>query len=430
LVERGTEFPVSVELQAFYHLSVALAIGLLIGIERGWKERQAEEGGRVAGVRTYGLIGLLGGGSALLAEHLGPLAMGLALVGCAGMLTAAYVVNLHRGNEDVGITSLVAGLLTFVLGALAAVGEVSIAAASAVVTTLLLGYKPLIHRWVGAMEGTELRAGIKLLLISVVLLPILPNQGYGPWQALNPYVIWWMVVLIAAISFVGYFAVKIGGARRGVVFTGLFGGLASSTAVTLHFSRMARRDAAMAPILATGILLACGTMFPRMLLIASIFNPDLFAPMLVPAAVMALLVYLPAVLYWRSQMHRKTDTNSPLRNPLDLKTALSFGLLLALVMLLGAVLQNRFGESGVLALAAASGVADVDAITLSLARMSEGDLALRVAAMGVVIAASVNSLTKGGMATVIGGQDIGLRVGLPLLASAIGGLVSAWLWIW
>jgi uncharacterized membrane protein (DUF4010 family) len=129
-------------------------------------------------------------------------------------------------------------------------------------------------------------------------------------------------------------------------------------------------------------------------------------------------------------MHRKTDTNSPLRNPLDLKTALSFGLLLALVMLLGAVLQDRFGESGVLALAAASGVADVDAITLSLARMSEGDLALRVAAMGVVIAASVNSLTKGGMATVIGGQDIGLRVGLPLLASAIGGLVSAWLWIW
>lgn len=420
----------SVELQAFYYLSVALAIGLLIGIERGWKERQAGEGGRVAGVRTYGLIGLLGGGSALLAEHLGPLAMGLALVGCAGMLTAAYVVNLHRGNEDVGITSLVAGLLTFVLGALAAVGEVSIAAASAVVTTLLLGYKPLIHRWVGAMEGTELRAGIKLLLISVVLLPILPNQGYGPWQALNPYVIWWMVVLIAAISFVGYFAVKIGGARRGVVFTGLFGGLASSTAVTLHFSRMARRDAAMAPILATGILLACGTMFPRMLLIASIFNPDLFAPMVVPAAVMALLVYLPAVLYWRSQMHRKTDTNSPLRNPLDLKTALSFGLLLALVMLLGAVLQDRFGESGVLALAAASGVADVDAITLSLARMSEGDLALRVAVMGVVIAASVNSLTKGGMATVIGGQDIGLRVGLPLLASAIGGLVSAWLWIW
>ena len=430
MVERGTEFPVSVELQAFYYLSVALAIGLLIGIERGWKERQAGEGGRVAGVRTYGLIGLLGGGSALLAEHLGPLAMGLALVGCAGMLTAAYVVNLHRGNEDVGITSLVAGLLTFVLGALAAVGEVSIAAASAVVTTLLLGYKPLIHRWVGAMEGTELRAGIKLLLISVVLLPILPNQGYGPWQALNPYVIWWMVVLIAAISFVGYFAVKIGGARRGVVFTGLFGGLASSTAVTLHFSRMARRDAAMAPILATGILLACGTMFPRMLLIASIFNPDLFAPMVVPAAVMALLVYLPAVLYWRSQMHRKTDTNSPLRNPLDLKTALSFGLLLALVMLLGAVLQDRFGESGVLALAAASGVADVDAITLSLARMSEGDLALRVAVMGVVIAASVNSLTKGGMATVIGGQDIGLRVGLPLLASAIGGLVSAWLWIW
>jgi len=161
--------------QAFYYLSVALAIGLLIGIERGWEEREAEEGERVAGVRTYGLIGLLGGGSALLAEHIGTLAMGLAFVGLAGALTAVYVVNLNRGDEA-GITSLVTGLLTFVLGALAALGEVAIAAASAVVTTLLLSYKPLLHRWVSALEVKELRAGIKLLLISVVLLPILQNE--------------------------------------------------------------------------------------------------------------------------------------------------------------------------------------------------------------------------------------------------------------
>ena len=416
--------------QIFYYLGVALAIGLLIGVERGWKEREAKEGSRVAGVRTYGLIGLLGGGSALLAEEFGSVVLGLAFIGVAGALTTVYVVNLPRGDADVGITSLVTGLLTFVFGVLAVMGEVAIAAASAVVTTLLLSYKPVLHHWVSALEAKELRAVIKLLLISVVLLPILPNQGYGPWQALNPYAIWWMVVLIAAISFVGYFAIKIAGARRGTVFTGLFGGLASSTALTLHFSRMSHRNSALAPMLAMGILLACGTMFPRMVLVASVLNADLFKLLLVPGAVMALLTYVPALLYWRAELHKKTEAVSPLKNPLELKTALSFGLLLALVMLLGKALQNWFGEVGVLALAAASGIADVDAITLSLARMSQDDLVLAIAVTGIVIAAAVNSLVKGGMATFVGGRKIGLRVGLPLLGGAIGGLISVWLWVW
>jgi uncharacterized membrane protein (DUF4010 family) len=415
--------------QMLYRLGAALAIGLLIGVERGWHEREAREGARIAGVRTYGLIGLLGGGAALLAEAFGALAFGLAFVGLAGLLAAVYVENLRRGRADVGITSLVAALLTFVLGALAAMGEVVIAAASAVVATLLLGYKPQLHRWVNALEGAELRAGIQLLLISVVLLPILPNRGFGPWAALNPYAIWWMVVLIAGLSFVGYVAVKIGGAARGTLFTGLAGGLASSTAVTLHFSRLAAREPALAPVLATGVLLACGTMFPRMLLVASLLNRALFEPLVVPAAAMALCAYAPALVYLRRQSRMHAYEASPLKNPLELKTALAFGALLALVMLLGEALRSLAGDSGVLALAAASGVADVDAITLSLARMSGEDLGLATAAVGVVVAGAVNSLVKGAMAGVIGGRALGLRVGLPLLAGACAGLAAAWLWI-
>jgi len=415
--------------QVFYHLGVALAIGLLIGTERGWKERGAGEGQRVAGVRTYGLIGLLGGGVVLLAEHLGPLLAGLAFVGLAGALATVYVVNLRR-QDDVGITSLVAGLLTFVFGGLAAAGEVAVAAACAVVTTLLLSYKPLLHQWVGALESKELRAGIKLLLISVVLLPILPDRGYGPWQVLNPYTIWWMVVLIAAISFVGYFAIKIGGARRGTVFTGLFGGLASSTALTLHFARLARHDDGIMPLLAMGILLACGTMFARMLVIAAVVHPPLLPALAVPALVMALLVYGPALVYWRLKKRMETGAAQSLKNPLQLRAALGFGLLLGLVMLLGRALEEWFGELGVLALAAASGVADVDAITLSLARMSSEDLALRVAVAGMVIAAAVNGLAKAGIAAAVGGRRVGLQVGLPLLASAIGGLAATWWLVW
>ena len=416
--------------QTLYYLCVALALGLLIGLERGWKQREEQEGQRVAGVRTYGLIGLLGGTSALLAEQLGPLVMGLMLAGLTVALTAVYIVNASQDEADVGITSLVAGLLTFVFGALAGFGEVAIAGASAVITTLLLGYKPLLHHWVSALKGKELRAGLKLLLISVVLLPILPNQGYGPWQALNPYEIWWMVVLVASISFVGYFAIKFGGAHKGTLFTGLFGGLASSTALTLHFSREARANTALAPMLATGILLACGTMFPRMLLIAVVLNVQLFQPLLLPALLMAMLIYVPALFYWWSIRHKKFDTASTLSNPLEIKTAISFGALLALVMLLGKALQAWLGEAGVLMLATASGVADVDAITLSLARMSQDELAARVAVMGIVIAAAVNSLVKGGMATVIGGREVGLRVGVPLLMSVVAGLLLAWFLIW
>lgn len=416
--------------QVFYYLGVALAIGLLIGVERGWQERKAEEGERIAGVRTFGLIGLLGGILALLAQQFGGALLGLAFVGLAGALAAVYVINQRQGDEDVGITSQVATLLTFALGALAATGELALAAAFAVVTALLLNYKPLLHRWVGALEARELHAGIQLLLISVVLLPVLPDRGYGPWQALNSYAIWWMVVLIATISFAGYFAVKIAGTRRGTIFTGLFGGLASSTAVTLHFSRLARAGAVPAPVLATGILLACGTMFPRMLLVASVLNPGMFRLLVVPAAVMALLVYGTALVHWRVAAQHETEAVSPLRNPLELKAALGFGLLLALIMLLGQALRRGFGDAGVLALAAASGVTDVDAITLSLARMSQDDLAGPVAATGIVIAAAVNSLAKGGMATFIGGRNIAPRVGLPLLACALGGLATAWLWVW
>ena len=418
------------EQQTLYYLGVALVIGLLIGIERGWKTREAPEGQRVAGVRTYGLIGLLGGSAALLAQPLGPLLMGLMFLGLAGSLTAVYVVNLGQDEDDVGITSLVASLLTFVFGALAGLGEVTIASASAVITTLLLGYKPLLHEWVSAMKGRELRAGLKLLLISVVLLPILPNQGYGPWQALNPYEIWLMVVLVAAISFVGYFAIKIGGTNKGTLFTGLFGGLASSTALTLHFSRLARSDAAMSAMLATGILLACGTMLPRMFLLVGILNVQLLPSLLLPALIMALLIYGPALFYWWSQRSQKKEVQSSLSNPLEIKTALYFGALLALVMLLGRALQAWQGDAGVLMLATVSGVADVDAITLSLARMSQEEITSRVAVTGIIIGAAVNSLVKAAMSFFIGGGQIGLRVSVPLLVSAVIGLLASWFLVW
>jgi uncharacterized membrane protein (DUF4010 family) len=170
-------------------------------------------------------------------------------------------------------------------------------------------------------------------------------------------------------------------------------------------------------------------MLPRMLLVASIVNAELFDLVLVPAVVMSAIIYLPGIFYWHSKTSRMSESETLVKNPLDVKAALTFGLLLALVLLLGKALQNWFGDAGVLALAAASGISDVDAITLSLARMSQDDLALRTAAAGIVIAAAVNSLAKACIAAAIGGRAIGLRAGLPLFCGAGAGLVTVWLWL-
>lgn len=415
------------EQQVIYQLGVALAIGLLVGVERGWHSRDQEEGSRVAGIRTFALVGLLGGVIGLITTQVGPLLLAIVFLAITILVVAAYTVNLRHGSADVGITSLIALLLTFALGAVATMGYIAAAAAVAVVATLILSYKPIMHRGLKALTAEELQAGIKLLLISIVMLPILPNQGYGPWQTLNPFAIWWMVVLIACISFVGYFAIRIGGSRNGILFTGVFGGLASSTPVTLHFAKMAKDEATLAPILATGILLACGTMFPRMLLVASVLNTNLFHTLLPPMLAMASITYIPAFIYMRHHTDYSTTSLQTLKNPLDLVTAVGFGILLTFILLLSKALQVWVGDAGVIALAAASGIADVDAITLSMARMSGSESFHNTAALAIILASAVNGLVKGVIALSIGGRQLGMRTTAPLLLSSVVGILMMYL---
>ncbi|NKI36115.1 MgtC/SapB family protein [Wenzhouxiangella sp. XN79A] len=417
------------DLATTHRLGVAIALGLLVGIERGWRGRDEPAGGRTAGLRTFGLIGLLGGVTGLLAEAFGAavpaaLLIGLAFIGLAGLAATVYA-RMHQPDGDQSMTTEVALLATFLLAVLAGVGRLELAVAGTVVMVLLLSYKELLHGWLTKLQYPELTAGFQLLLMSLVLLPLLPNRGFGPWDALNPYVIWWMVVLIAVLSFIGYFAVRIAGARAGTLFTALFGGLASSTAVTLTFARLARRRSGHERLLAGGILLACGTMFPRMLIVASLIHRALFEHLVGPTLLMAAITYASAVWLLRD---RKTSVRSEEllpRNPLELSSAFAFGALLALILLLGKALTEWFGDAGVYLLAAASGVADVDAITLSLSRLSRDSLALDVAVLGIVIAASVNSLVKAGMAMTVGGVALGRRVAIPLASAAAAGLLLA-----
>ena len=404
----------------------ALAIGLLIGVERGWRSRDEKDGMRLAGLRTYGLIGLLGGSAGLLAQYIGMTAFGFIFLGFTAAVTTMYAMQ-RRISSDTSITSLITTLLTFSLGVLAILDHVLLATSIAVVATILLRFKDTLHAWLRGLEQSELHAALQLLLISIVVLPILPDQGYGPWQAFNPYETWWMVVLIASISFVGYFVMKTSGSGKGVILTGLAAGMVSSTALTLHFSRLSQKQEEMKNLLAAGILVACGTMFPRIVLVASLINPALFSVLIMPMIVMTILTFSAAAIMWNQDAGYKPSQLNKLGNPLELKAALFFGALVVMMILLGKAAIHFFGETGIYILAAVSGIIDVDPINLTLARMSGTELSLNVATLSIVIASSSNTLIKAMLTMFIGGPSMGVRIVLPLLLVVTAGLTTAWL---
>lgn len=416
------------QLDPVYRLGLALAIGLLIGVERGWHERAEPEGARVAGLRTFGLVGFLGGLWALLADILGELLLGVGFAAVAAVIVVARL-RATAARPDYGVTTVVAAMITFVLGALAVAGDVVIAAGGAVVTAVLLGIKPELHRWLTLIEHDELLAGLKLGVMSLVLLPLLPDRGFGPWQVLNPYEIWLMVILIAGISFVGYAAVKIAGDRRGVLLTALAGGLISSTSVALTLARLAGRSAAQDRLLAAGIALASLTMFPRTVLIAALIAPALAPHLAWPLGLAVAAGLLGAAVLWRraepAEPAESTSTLTP-RNPLQLTMALKFGALLVAIILFTRAMLTWLGEVGIYVAAAIGGVSDVDAITLSLARMTDDAGMLPVAATGIVLAAIANTLVKNAIAAGIGGRRLGglllLTLG-PSMLAAMAGLV-------
>ncbi len=407
-------------------LGLSLLLGALIGIQRGWQSRDSQAGQRVAGVRTHALVGLFGGLVALLGTHVGQWLTGVGLLGVVALTLVAYRAR-SRDMADYSITGSIGLALTFCFGALALFDDPAIAATAAVITAFILDNKREIHGLLQKLRQHELDAGLKLLLISVVMLPLLPDRAMGPGGVINPFEIWWMVVLIASISFLGYFAIRLGGTEKGIFFTSLFAGLTSSTALTLYYARLSRTTPALSPMLAAGILLACGTMFPRILVYCALINPALLAALWQPVLVMTLLLYGPAIWIWHRHRGGETVGQPSLdMNPLDLKAAFFFGGLILVIMLLGEWLKNLLGNAGILVLALASGVTDVDAITLSLSRMSLTGIDHGTAVLGIVLAASVNNLVKTMMALSLGDRALGRRVALAMAASLLGGVLVAW----
>ena len=355
--------------------------------------------------RSFGLIGLLGGLSALLAAQFGVSVLVITFLGLALIIAVSYGVTA-RNTQDFGITTELALLITFVLGALAGKGLASEAVAVAVVMTVLLGFKQELHQSLRHLDRRELIATLQLLLIAAVVLPLLPNRDLGPWSALNPRAIGLLVVLIAGISYVGYFAMQLLGARVGLLATAVLGALVSSTAVTVSFGRMARRGQGNFALLGAGISLASGTMALRILIEVSLINPALLPSLVPPVAVLAVVPLVAAGAIVIRTKSVETSAEVELKNPIELGAALGYGAVFAVLFILIQAMEAWFGNAGVYALSAISGITDVDAVSLSLAQATKGDLPLVVGTTGILIAAMVNTAVKALLATVIGGWKL------------------------
>ncbi|WP_026871474.1 MgtC/SapB family protein [Inquilinus limosus] len=408
------------DLTVAIRLGAALAVGLIIGLERGWTDRDRPEGRRAAGLRTFAITGFGGGLAVFLAPDLGPGPLLLFLAGIGAYMLAAY----WREQGSLGLTTEVAMLVTALLGAAAGIGHDLAGVGGAVVVALLLREKARLHGWLERFTPAETAAALQFLLIAVVVPPFLPDRTLDPWGAINPARIWWLVVLVAGLSFAGYAAVRIAGPRVGTLLTGLLGGLASSTALTLVFARQARAAPQAAPALAAGIVAAWAVMVIRIGVLVLVLHPPLalaLAASLVGAAAVAVGFGL---WLWRAASERTSEA-PPLGNPLDLWSALKIVALIVAVLVLSKLLDEYLGVAGLYLLAAVSGLADVDAITLSAARLTQGGLGVAAGAAVVLIAAGVNTLVKAGLAVVLGGRVMALRI-LPataaMLAAGVAGM--------
>lgn len=407
-------------------LAVALAIGLVIGIERGWKQRGEAEGERAAGLRTLALSGLLGGiwgALALNTGQAGVIAIALAFTA----FTAAIAVFRYREmvhDKTFGATTVVAAMLAFALGALAVVGNQKAAAAAGVATALLLALKAASHEWVKRLTWEELRAGLILLAMTVILLPLLPDRDLVPWFPVNPHEIWLLTILIAALSSVGYVAMRLAGPSVGVLLSGLAGGLVSSTAVALNMARLARADGERCNVFAAGVLIASAVMMLRVLVIVGVVNIALLPP-LAPPLVLGALALASIAGYLANWGREDCPVGKPLalHNPFELRVVLEFGLLLAVIMAAAKLLSAWAGSNGAMVLAAISGFVDVDAISISLARLAPQGLAPDSAVWAILVAVVANSLTKIALGTAAGGFKFGKVVARGIAASlAVGAL--------
>jgi uncharacterized membrane protein (DUF4010 family) len=414
-----------VDLQAVWNFATALLIGALLGIERERHRLDSDEQ-TIGGLRTFilfALIGALGGWLTLALDS--PWILAAALVASLAPVLAGYVISARTQPDALGLTTELAAIAACLLGAMTTLGYRELAVGLGVTVAAVLAYKQPLHGIVYKLDRDDIYAGLRLLIATFIVLPLLPSEPVDPWGALRPRSLWMLVLLISSLSLVGYVATRLLGARRGIPLTGLTGGLVSSTAVTLAFSRQSRDPAyaAAVPALASGILLAWAVMFIRVIVEVLIVNRELLPLLAVPFGAMA-IVACAAAWYLRhgSKLGARAET-IPLRNPFSLTSAAKFAAFFALVLLVVQLVQTYAPGRGLYFVAALAGTTDVDAITLSMAQYARaGDTQLAVRA--ITVAALSNTVVKAGLVMVLGGRTLRRPILLSALAIVATGAIA------
>ncbi len=404
-------------LQFLPAFATSLAVGLLIGVER---ERSPAA---KAGLRTFGLVAMLGTLLALLSERVqSPWMLAAGFIAIGAMIIFAY--RDSGEGEDPGTTTQAALLLCFGLGAAIWYGYGTLAIMLAITATILLHYKPELQSMTRNLSRRDLQSMLQFAVLSFIILPILPNRDYGPYDTLNPYQTWWMVVLISGVSLAGYVALRIVGRRYGSPLLGFLGGLVSSTATTLVYARHGRAPA-MSGLAVVVILIANLVVLIRLGVVSAVVSARIL-PHLLPVLASGFVAGAIFAFYWWRRMSRDQELPLPeIQNPTEIKAALSFGALYAIVLLAAAWLSDIAGSRGLYLLAFVSGLTDVDAISLSTMRLLEqGKLVADQAVLAIMIAYLSNLTFKFGMLAFVGGKVLARRTGLGMAAVAGGVLLG------
>lgn len=373
-------------------LGLALAIGLLVGLERGWREREAPDRSRTAGIRTFGISGLLGGVLAALAEALDAVSV---LVGgfiAFAVIFAWYKAREAAHDEDFSVTSVIAGLGVFALGALSVTGDYRAAAAGGTALAAILASREILHGLLRQLTWIELRSALILAVMTAIVLPLLPNRTLDPWGGFNPWEVWFLTVLMASISFAGYVAVRMLGTKRGLLVSSLAGALVSSTAVTVALARNAASASNPLPLAGAASLAAMVSVL-RVCVVVLIIEPSVFASVGVPAIGAALaFAACGTLLLARDSGNREGGTIA--RNPFELGPLLLFALLFAVVATASAALAAQFGGRGLLASSALAATFDVDVSVLGALRLVKHSVPVDTVGQAVLAALAANAIGR------------------------------------
>ncbi len=391
-------------LTLFTGLAIAAGIGFLIGIEREYAGRdQMKPSEFFAGIRTFPIISTLGFLLMLLGQEVSMWIYGIGMLGVLAIIVVGYFNEAKRG--DTGSTTEFTAVLTFILGGLVYLHHYELAVATAVLTTFLLALKSTLHRMVARLTHEEIIAILQFIVITVLILPFLPDKNYGPFDALNPHKIWVVVIILVSINFGLYLIGKFVKPGNSLLLAGIIGGMVSSTALTWYVATRSKKSRGEAiPFAITGIV-ASSLMFFRILIWLYIFNGDLFRMLALPLLIISASGIGFAYLMNRRHRSQGLKGELPIQNPLNLKDALKFALIYSLILILVAFSQEQLGNAGIYLTSAVSGLTDVDAITISLSRLAGDEMALGVAALAILIGALSNTVTKYVLCIVAGKRD-------------------------